>query len=406
MDARKWLRLSLINLLIVSLAGTVLRYKIAYSLPFIDQGHLLHGHSHFAFAGWVSQALMALIVYRLSGLSIIRFARYNWILWLNLLGAYGMLISFPIEGYAGVSIFFSSVVIFTSYVFMIYLWKDTRGMNNTHAVVPWFRAAAAFNSFSSLGAFALAYLISHHIANPRLQLGSLYFYLHFQYNGWFTFVILGLLVEKLKLAGVRSSVLTRSFVLFTVSCILAFLLSTLWLRMPLSVYMLVILAASMQLVAWCMILWQVLRLQHFLKQELRSLPFTLFCLSFVAVSIKFILQLGSTVPHLGDFAFGFRPIIIGYMHLVFLGFVSLFIIGYLVHIGVIRDSPKNRKGIYTLISGIILNELALMIQGFAAMGYVVIPYINESLFIISFAMFTALAVVAWPDRLEFQKSPV
>ena len=42
--------------------GVVLRYKIAWSLPIVDQKYFLHAHSHFAFAGWVSQALMALLI--------------------------------------------------------------------------------------------------------------------------------------------------------------------------------------------------------------------------------------------------------------------------------------------------------------------------------------------------------
>ncbi len=52
---RRWLQISFLNLLIVSLLGVTLRYKIAFSFPYLDQKHLLHGHSHFAFAGWVTQ---------------------------------------------------------------------------------------------------------------------------------------------------------------------------------------------------------------------------------------------------------------------------------------------------------------------------------------------------------------
>ena len=63
---KKWLQFSLFNLMLVALLGVTLRYKIAFSLPFIDQQNLLHGHSHFAFAGWVTQALMTLLVGYLS----------------------------------------------------------------------------------------------------------------------------------------------------------------------------------------------------------------------------------------------------------------------------------------------------------------------------------------------------
>ena len=62
---QQWLRISIINLLIVSFVGVILRYKIAFALSFIDQKHLLHGHSHFAFAGWVSLALFIGIIHLL-----------------------------------------------------------------------------------------------------------------------------------------------------------------------------------------------------------------------------------------------------------------------------------------------------------------------------------------------------
>jgi hypothetical protein len=65
-NLRKWLQISLVNLLCIACIGVILRYKIAYSLPFIDQKYLLHAHSHFAFAGWITQALMSLLVAYLS----------------------------------------------------------------------------------------------------------------------------------------------------------------------------------------------------------------------------------------------------------------------------------------------------------------------------------------------------
>jgi hypothetical protein len=63
---KRWLNISLFNLLIVAAIGTVLRYKIAYALPIVNQKNLLHGHSHFAFSGWVTQTLLVLLVAYLS----------------------------------------------------------------------------------------------------------------------------------------------------------------------------------------------------------------------------------------------------------------------------------------------------------------------------------------------------
>ncbi|MBK6635665.1 MAG: hypothetical protein IPG38_16455 [Chitinophagaceae bacterium] len=105
----RWLKITLLNLLIVATIGVVLRYKILYPLPFIDQKHLLHGHSHFAFSGWITQAIMTLmVVYLANSKGETIYKRYRWLLYANLFTAYGMLVAFPIEGYGLYSIIFSS----------------------------------------------------------------------------------------------------------------------------------------------------------------------------------------------------------------------------------------------------------------------------------------------------------
>jgi hypothetical protein len=133
-----------------------------------------------------------------------------------------------------------------------------------------------------------------------------------------------------------------------------------------------------------------------IKQKIPDLAFITLQLSLIAMTIKLFLQLGSTIPKLSNLAFGFRPIVIGYLHLVLLGFTSLFILGYAMYSGVMASGNRSRAGIIIFISGIILNEMALMVQGVTAMGYIVVPYINEFLVLISLIMFTGLLVLNIP----------
>ena len=51
------LKITIFNLFIVSLLGVLMRYKIAFYLPLVDQKHLQEAHSHFAFYGWVTSAI-------------------------------------------------------------------------------------------------------------------------------------------------------------------------------------------------------------------------------------------------------------------------------------------------------------------------------------------------------------
>ena len=180
-----WLKISFFNLLVVAIIGLVLRYKIAFSLPFIDQKHLLHGHSHFAFSGWVTQALMAFMIDYLSrtkGLNL--FPKYRWLLWANLITAYGMLFSFPFQGYGFYSISFSTLSIINSWAFTIIFWKDLNRISNKAIVILWFKAALFFNAISAIGAFSLAFMMANKIVHQNWYLLAIYFFLHFQYGSF------------------------------------------------------------------------------------------------------------------------------------------------------------------------------------------------------------------------------
>ena len=57
-----WIRFSIFNLMLVALLGLLMRYKILFEFPLLDQKSLQHSHSHFAFAGWVSHTLITLLI--------------------------------------------------------------------------------------------------------------------------------------------------------------------------------------------------------------------------------------------------------------------------------------------------------------------------------------------------------
>lgn len=137
---KRYLRISFINLCIVALLGSIMRYKIAYSLPFVDQKHLLHAHSHFAFVGWISQTLMVLLVQYLSKNSgEDKFIPYRKILIANLISAYGMLLSFPVQGYGAVSITFSTLSEFVFYYFSFCYWRDLNKLKVQSVIHQWFK---------------------------------------------------------------------------------------------------------------------------------------------------------------------------------------------------------------------------------------------------------------------------
>lgn len=379
-ELQKWLSVAVFNLLIVAFLGCLLRYKIGYSLPIINQQFLLHAHSHFAFAGWVTQALMVLMVKYLGDKSQQnQFPAYRWILWANLLTAYGMLFTFPFEGYALWSIIFSTASVFSNYAFAFKYWKDLNKISPKTITNSFFKASLFFNVLSSIGPFSLAYMMATKSIHSDLYLASVYFFLHFQYNGWFIFACLGLFSYRLLLTGIPESKLKTAFYLFAGACFPAYFLSALWIPMPVWIYMLVIVAVIAQLAGWIIILNQIILHKALLRSHFNSFTRILLILVAIAFSIKLCLQAASSIPSLSFLTFGFRPIVIGYLHLVLLGVVSLFIISYCIPYVYPALNKENKNGMIIFVAGIIFNELLLMAEGIADLKYQTIPYMNEAL---------------------------
>ena len=388
----KWIRLTLLSLLIVSSLGIILRYKIAFSLPFIHQKHLLHAHSHFAFTGWISQALMILMVGYLTKVTSTNFFKqFNKILATNLIVAYAMLISFALEGYGAISITLSTSSILIACWFAVAYVKALNKLPTKSVVHTCFKAALFFNIFSSFGAFALAIFMATKIMHANWYLAAEYYYLHFQYNGWFSIAGLGLLLSILDQTIINK--FKNNILILVAAVIPTYFLSTLWMKMPMWLYGVIVLASLAQLFIWVKILLQFIPMIK-MDTRLTSVGKKILLLSAIACSIKILLQAGSVIPELSKLAFGYRPIVIGYLHLVLLGVITLFILGYLFSLSLIKINKKAIIGLVVFTIGIVLNELSLMLQGVSAIiGNNAIPFMNEILLAVACIMFSGLLLL-------------
>lgn len=395
----RWLNYAFVNLLIVATIGVILRYKITFSLPWIDQKHLLHGHSHFAFSGWISHSLLCLLTAHLAAIKGKEiWKKYQLIIIANLITAYGMLISFPMQGYGAWSISFSTLSIVTSYLFALKYWKDLSSNSAGNISGFCFKSALIFNLLSSIGTFALAGMMITKTIHQNWYLAAVYFFLHFQYNGWFFFTLLGLFIAKIEVFQMLIPTLKLIFWSFAFACIPAYVLSALWLPMHWSIYVLVVLSAFLQFYGWIKMVVLIKKNYTIIKELFPPKTRWLFLFSGIALSIKLLLQLGSTIPSLSQLAFGFRPIVIGYLHLVLLGMVSIFLIGYLVTFHLLSISNQLLFGIKIFVTGIIINELLLMLQGVAALSYANIPFIDIGLLLAALWLFIGIMMINFSLR--------
>src|SRR5690606_11609688 len=124
-----------------------------------------------------------------------------------------------------------------------------------------------------------------------------------------------------------------------------YFLSVLWIKMSLIPYIIVAIAAITIFGGW---IWLAVRMRPQLHTFLYEVPKTgkaLLYLSALAYTIKVTLQVGSVVPSLNTLAFGYRPIVIGYLHLVFLGVITLFLLGYLIYTRHLKATTALSAGI-------------------------------------------------------------
>lgn len=379
---KSWATIGLFNLLLVATLGLLMRLKIILPLPFINQQHILHAHSHFAFSGWISQILMLLLAMAALGgdAKTILPSRYQWMLWSNLIAAYGMLATFSWQGYGAFSIAFSTSSVLISYSFATFAWRDINSSTLSLCTRRWFKAALIFLALSSLGTFYLAYLMKNGNVDPKKQLSAVYFYLHFQYNGWFFLMCMGLASYWFRLHQI--SIKNEKWIqtIFILGCVPAYMLSILWYDLPIILYVLLVCVVILQITAWFLSLHALWKNKSALK-SVKVSPTTKILLYAVviAASTKFILQAFSVIPSLSVLAYSFRPIVIGYLHLVLLGIITLSLLAYSFQTGIFRNNKLAYTAIIGFVCGIVLNEVLLMTQGLGGMVRIYVPHIPTAL---------------------------
>lgn len=390
---KQWIEIALINFCIVALAGVTMRYKIKFALPIVDQKYLMHGHSNFAFVGWVAMALMILMVrYLVRNNLQTNYKKYNWILIAEVIASYAMFVSFIIQGYDFWSITFSTITILISYFFIFFYWKDLNKVSGVGFSQIWLKAALVLWAFSSLGAFMLAYLMANHIMIQDLYIASLYFFMHFQYNGWFLFACFGIFFSYMHRLGLfRIALLSkRLFMIMVIMVVPTYFLSVLWLRLPPALHWIANISGILQLI----VLFYFFKLISVIKKK-ENIKFSwstrwLWRLSAIAFILKIILQMLSTITFLSHFAFGFRPVVIGYLHLSFVGIISFFILGYINEFIHRFRGRVSGIGAIIFVTGFMVQEIVLMLQGLEAMDVEPIRSANIILFYCAILMAAGL----------------
>lgn len=391
---RKWIVIALLNMLIAVSIGALLRFAYVEEISWLAFKNFLHAHSHIAMLGWVYLALFTFLV------SIFLpkdfdLKKYNILFWLTQISVLGMLVTFPQMGYASCPIGFSVMHTILSYVFVFYFIKDlgkiqreNNAVSNTFTISNWFvKTSLFFMVFSTLGLWGMGPIMVNDMQGEAIYYMTIQFYLHFQFNGWFIFAILALLFKFMEKhhISVNPQDAKRFFFFLFVSCFLTYALAVTWANPLPILFYINSSGVALQLVALFYFIKLAKDVWKQLQNQLEVTPRLLFFLSFFSFGFKILIQSAVIIPAIAVVAYTIRNYAMGFLHLMLIGMVTLFLFGFATQMKLIRlDNLLGKIGVRVFIVGFILSEAVLFLQGtmfWGAMGFM--PYYYELLFGVS-----------------------
>ncbi len=332
---------------------------------------LRHTHSHVAFLGWVFNGFFAIALQ----LFIPKSSRKAFFILFMILqaGVVGMAASFPLQGYGGISIAFSTLHMLASACFAWWLWNSPCLEKGTRL---WLRMALIFMLLSGLGPLVLGPLAVMDMRDHPAYTLAIYFYLHCQYNGWFIFFLIAAVWQRWKLLGgtMQDSHMRGAALALGIGTLANFSLSLLWLHPPWPVWLIAAGSAIAQI--WGA--WQLRPLLITAWERLETVLRMVLVLVIGCFVLKLLLQILSCLPMLAPLAHH-RFIAIAFLHLVFLGIVTPSLIGWAWKSGWIRTGLFTQAGCFLFLAGSLMTELVLVIAAFAGLGGQVFPFLSEIL---------------------------
>lgn len=416
---QKQVRIALRYFLIAAGLGVLLRLLHVFDIEFTYK-FIKHGHSHIALLGWIYVCLTT-ILYKLFVKQEKQIARrFNLGFVATQITLIGMLITFPIQGYALFSIVFSTLFLFVSYWFTWFFFKNIKDKIKTSASFPYIKASLYYLVLSSIGPWALGGIMAT-LGNTSVWYRlAIYFYLHFQYNGWMLLALLGIIIFLMERGGItlsrnraseiynqrESEAVKRNknlFLLINASIVLTVLLSALWTAPENYVYGLSAFGAAMQVLCLGYALFWIWKNEKAVKRVFTALQYLLFKIVLIVLSIKLLLQFVGSFPYFANLSSNIIELTIAYLHWMFLGIisVSLFLI-----LDMLKLITLRRKQVYYYLIGFILTEGLLIYKGIAiwSQSFTITDYFNEYLLVTSGLLFTAIAWLVFKPKINLTQN--
>ena len=376
--------------LLAAILGLIMRLAFVVDmLDWFDYRNVQYAHSHTALLGWLF-AIFYILIVRTFELKWQKYSRLYWSLQASVLG---MLLAFPVVGHTSLAILFSSLHTVLLYVFIYKVWQDVNISSHGHVPALFLRASLFFLGLSTIGTWAIGPLMTAGMKGTALYYGSIQFYLHFQFNGWFIFSLLAIFFEWLRTKNLCTTIKYGTSFLWTsvIATVLTFALAVTWSTPHFSIFMINSLGVLNQLIALFLFIKLMLHLKIQLRSSISKYIYYVLLLSFVALILKILLQSVVIFPAMALVSYTIRNLVIGFIHLLMLGGLSLFTFGMIADA---VERPLNKIGTYLFISGVIVTELLLFGQGLMQwQGWGFMPFYYEMLVVGSSLIVTGIIFI-------------
>ena len=314
---KDWCKISLFFLFCIAGIGTFLRALPFLDLP-INYSNLVHAHSHVAFQGWVYTALLLLVPHLFLNQHQIKKGRYELQFKITIPLIIAILIAFLIEGYGLYSIVLSTLFQGMNYWFIFRFFKDTKSSDKNDVPVKFVKIGFWFGILSSLAPYFVGYLSAKDLSHTESYESAIYFFLHFQYNGWFLFTIIGIIFKIFERYNIsfNKSRLRLFLILLTISSVLTYLHSLLGMSFRSLIVVPAAVGAVLQLIGVVVLLGLLkeLHAKSFFQDSNWTGIFMLTAL--VSFALKSLLQLITVFPAMQYYAFGNRSFIMAYRRIM------------------------------------------------------------------------------------------
>ena len=394
MDTRKDIQWAFLYFIITILLGLSLRVSYIADV-FFNIRHVTHSHSHIGLLGWIYTILSSLICqYFLRETD----RKPYFILFLcTQFCILGMLFSFPFGGYFLYSIIFSSLFIICTYWFSIFFLKRSKKYNfirfsisksvDTEHDKPlslkFVHWGIYFLILSSIGIWLLPVAIVKAGKGSDWYNSALYFFLHFQYNGWFLAVLFGLLVGEIEHKSLLNSKrLKGALYNFVIGTIGSVTLSWVGFFNEPILYIIGNISGFLLLASIFELYRAYMQLE---KPAFLMQMFLLLCM------LKTIFMFLGSFPWIAEVVLPNREFVISYLHFTFLGVIGFGVLHFLeknLHI----HFPYWSLSLYT--TAFVGSEILIAYKGIAILCELFVPD-NYYLLLIVFSSLFFIAAGYW-----------